>query len=296
VNILTAPAYAAIMRSNYSERNRGLLMGNSRVVVMVSSALFSYLSGWALDLLPGGYRWIFPLGALAGASAWIVFGRIRVRRDERDATAHFPFMEALGSLRSDRRYLVFLGLVFLCTGPNKLSIPLEPIWFVDVLGIDYRQAGLVLGTASSLSSLLGYVVWGRLSRDRSPLPLLVLSLVLVTLRYPVLAVSGGAGGVVIASMLSGFGNAGFELLVLFCVMRFSRGGRLGLNMGLHSAFIGIRGLVGPFIGSSLYAGAGLPIQTVFWIITGTTALGLGLLTAFTVRQERAGAMAVDANR
>jgi predicted MFS family arabinose efflux permease len=287
VSAFSGPAYASIMRSNYGERHRGKLMGNARIVIMLSSGLFSFLAGTALELLPGGYRWIFPLGALFGGASSLAFRPIRVRRssDTRPA-AHAAFLDTLRSLRKDKVYIAFQLLLLLCTGPNKLAIPLEPIWFVDHLHIDYHQAGLFLGTVYSVCCILGYLAWGRLTRNRDPHPLLMIVLTLYLFRYPVLALASKPGHLAFASVLAGFSDSGFELVMLFSVIRLSRGKSLAVAMGLHSAFLGVRGLVGPFIGNYLYTVVGLPIATIFWIITAATAVGILAFGAFVLRLRR----------
>ena len=287
VSTLSGPAYASIMRSNFSDRHRGELMGNSRIGIMLSSALFSYLAGAALEALPGGYRWVFPLGALFGAASSLAFRRIRVRRgDDLRPPPGFSFLDALRSVRKDRTYLAFLVLVFLCAGPNKLAIPLEPIWFVDHLHIDYQQAGFVLGTIGSICGVLGYLFWGRITRARDPLVLLAIDLVLFMARYPILALATTPAHLVIASVLSGFANAGFDLLMLFSVMKLARGRSFALAVGLHSAFVGVRGLIGPSIGTFLYATLGVSIPAIFWMITAATGVGIAALAVFVARMGR----------
>jgi hypothetical protein len=287
ISVLSGPAYASLIRANYGEPHRGELMGNARIVTTLGSAVFAYLAGVGLSLLPGGYRWIFPLGAIFGVAASFVFRRVRPRRGEETGhDAGRSFLDALRSLREDRRFLVFQLLLLLCAGPNKLAIPLEPIWFVDHLRIDYQEAGLILGTVYSVCSVLGYILWGRLTRGRDPLLLLLVVLALYALRYPILAVATVPGHVAFASVLAGLSDSGFELVMLFSLIRLSRGRNFALAYGLHSAFVGFRGLVGPFIGSWLYGTLGVSIETIFWGITVATAAGIVAFAAYTARLRK----------
>ena len=66
--------------------------------------------------------------------------------------------------------------------------------------------------------------------------------------------------------------AGFELLPLFVIIRFA-GTNLPLYIAFHSTLVGVRGIIGPFIGNFLYAGLGMRIVDIFWIIAAVASVG-----------------------
>ena len=63
---LTAPGYASIMRSNYSDAHRGRLMGNIRVLITIVAAVFSLAAGIVLARHEDIVRWLFPIAAVFG--------------------------------------------------------------------------------------------------------------------------------------------------------------------------------------------------------------------------------------
>ena len=287
---VSGPAYAGIMKSNYSDQYRGRLMGNTKIVAMATAAVFSYIAGAALEWSPSAYRWLFPLGAAFGMFASLLFRRLRVRRGtDHPVPRGFSFLQAWRALRSDRSYILFLSLLFLCAAPNKLAIPLEPIWLVDQIGMDYHQAGYILGTVTFVCSIVGYLASGWVSTRMDPLWALVCTILLFVGRYLTLALARTPLHVLPASALSGLGSSCFEMFVLFTVIRFARGGSLPLYSGLHSTFVGVRGIIGPFIGNYLYLTAGVSISGVFWIIAALTAGGMVALALFARSRHRVAA-------
>ena len=285
VSTIPGPAYASIMSTNYSDSERGRLMKNIRILRTVISALFAYGAGLILDLHPDAYRWLLPLSAVFGIAGSIMFRKVRVKvgRTTRDAAG--TFLGGLKVLKEDKRFLIFMGLFFLCAFPGKLAIPLEPIWFVDELDFDYRSAGLIVGTLVPVVGVLGYILWAKLLERVHPLMLLSCMFLLGVLRYPILALATEPAHVIPASIVSGLDNPGFELIPLFVMIRFARD-RLPLYVSFHSTLVGVRGIIGPFIGNALYAGAGIDIATIFWIITAMGVVGVTGMFVFAVRQSR----------
>jgi hypothetical protein len=286
LSTIPGPAYASIMRTNYSDANRSRLMSTNRVVRTIVSALAAYGAGALLDLHPDAYRWIIPASALIGMIGSLLFRRIRVRREQSTQAPPVSFRSALRVIRGDRPFLIFMLLFFICSGPPKMAIPLEPILFVDELHFDYRDAGLILGTISPVMSVAGFVLWAVLLRRFGALTLSSVMFLMSTVRYVVLALATDPVHTIPASALSGLANAGFELLPLFVMIRFA-GANLPLYIAFHSTLVGLRGILGPFIGNFLYANLGMRIVDVFWIITGISGAGVIGMFIFAFVQQRA---------
>jgi MFS family permease len=297
------PAYAAIMRSNYTDANRGRLMGDIRVAMMLVSAISSWAGGAILQAAPESYRWLFPTAGVLGVLSLLVFGRIPVSRDRAGSggppgSAHAPaeahggtaFLSSLRHVGRDRDFLLFLGALFLCAFPDKMLVPLEPIRLVDELGVDYHSAGLILGTASSVAGIAGYWFWGRISRRGRPLGLFVAILAVMALRLPFFAMAGVPVHLIPWSVLGGFSGAGFDILLLLVILRLAAPERFTLSYGMNSTLVGVRGILGPILGTVLYANGLLTIAQVAWLATALTFAGIGcmaLLDYSIRRRERA---------
>jgi hypothetical protein len=288
LNGLSGPAYASIVRANYGEADRGRLMGYLRIVITSLVAVFSFVAGQVLDLHPDAYRVLLPVGALFGTANAFLFRRIRVRAD---FTRGLPsggvtMRSTLSRVFRDRSFIMFEVLVGFASMPDKLGIPLEPILLVDEIKIDYRSAGLVLGTLTSVVNMLGFWLIGRLARKGRALTMFPALFGLLAIRWAVLAMATRVPHLVPASICSGLMNPGFELITLFAIMEFAPGPELPSYIGVHNALWGIRGLVGPALGTLVVESGLLGLRPAFWTIAAITMVGAVALQVFERTRNR----------
>lgn len=282
---LTGPAYSSIMRTNYSDANRGRLMGNIRIIIMVVSGAVSAAAGLVLASNEDFLRWLLLVSGMFGILSSLAFATIKVRKDAlgpekrplplaaAPATlAEQPRESPLRTLAANRPLLVFLGVLVLCATPDKLSVPLEPLWMVDVLRINYAEASLVLGTVVYAASVAGYYLWARALKRTSSFTLLALVVFVFAGRYVALALARSGPGLIPMSILSGLSNAGWDLVPLFCILDLSDARSFTLAFGLHTTLFGIRGTIGPTLGTLLYS-AGVPLHVIFLGIAAVIAIG-----------------------
>lgn len=284
---LAAPAYASIARTNYGEADRGRVLGRLRLIMTSIAAATSFAAGTILDLHPQAYRILLPFGALFGVANAFLFRRIRVRADRAAPAAGLTLRGTLSRIRGDRTFVVFLAIVFFASTPDKLGIPLEPILLVDEIAIDYRTAGLVLGTITSLASMLGFWLVGRIATRGRALTLLPSVFALLAARWGVLALATRPLHLVPASICMGMVNAGFELIMMFAIMELAPGSELAPYIGLHNALYGVRGLIGPALGTAIVQGGLLGIRPLLGLVAATTFVGAVMLQVFERRRHAA---------
>jgi hypothetical protein len=286
VSTFSGPAYASIMKTNYSDSNRGTLMSRIRILQTAVVAVAAFVAGQTLETHPAAYRWVVPLGACAGIASSFVFRHLKVRRAEQSSAGRLGLRTGLREVTANRPFLILMGAFFLCAGGGKLAIPLEPIRLVDELGMSYSQAGLIIGTITGVTSMFGYWLWGRLSKRRDPLELMLAVFVLGLLRNPIMALARSPWHVIPASLVSGLSSPGYDLVPLFAILGLAGPGSVPVYIAFHNTLIGVRGLVGPYLGTALHDGAGLPIASVYWIITGVVAAGALVMAAFLFTRAR----------
>lgn len=290
---LTSPAYTSIMREGYSDANRARLMGNRIAAIMLASAFFSWLAGLILQSDPEAWRWLFPVASAFGVTASLVFRRIQPHPP---AASHapgtdapsLPFRAALRMVGRNKRYLAFMGVLFLCVGPEKLLVPLEPIRLVDEIRVDYQGAGLILGSVFQLASMAGYWLAGRLLRKRKPVTLIAFATACIVGRLPFLALARSQYVLLPGSVLQGLGYSIFDMSVFVAVLGFADPAMLSLYMGVNLFFGGVRGLIGPFLGDLLYSSGLFTIVQVVWLAAGLTVLGLVSVVLLARRADRPG--------
>jgi hypothetical protein len=249
---------------------------------VVVSALFSLLAGALLAADERIVRWLFPAAAVFGVLSSLTFSRIRVRKSpELPHEAVSPSFA--GSFRVVRRnvpYLLFMGILFLCAMPDKLAVPLEPIWLVDDLHIGYGDASFLLGTVASVASIGGYLVWARALKRMNSFVVLSVVVFLFAARFAALGLARNSAGLLPMSILSGLSNAGWDLVPIFCMIAIADRSNFSLYIGFNTTLYGIRGLIGPTIGTFLYSSGALPMGGIFLLIAGLLACGGVLLLFF----------------
>src|SRR5688572_18872079 len=127
---VSTPAYTAIMKETYPERQRGRLMSSVRIVMNGFTLTFALLMG---PLMDAGldYRYAFSFGGFFGAmSAW-TFSRIRIPPVAEIGETRSPAREfyagTLNILKRNRGYRWFSASVFVSGFGNIIAATLYPI-------------------------------------------------------------------------------------------------------------------------------------------------------------------------
>ncbi len=278
---LGGPAYSSIMRSNYSDANRGRLMGNIRIVIMTMSTILSASAGILLHANEAILRWLFLAASVFGILSALIFSRIRVRRGPViSAPAPESFVGAFRIVMRNGPFLLFMGILFLCATPDKLAVPLEPIWFVDFLHLGYGEASFLLGTVVSVASIAGYYLWAKALRRFNSFTVLAAVVFLFALRFAALGLARTSAQLLPMSILSGIVNAGWDLVPIFCIIALADRSNFSMYIGFNTTCFGIRGLIGPTIGTSVYSAGVLPLGGIFLMIAALLMIGCGSLWLF----------------
>lgn len=282
---VSSPAYSSIMRTNYSDANRGRLMGNIRIVIVAVSTLCSALAGILLARNENCVHWLFAIAAVFGVASSIIFGRIKVRRGPGipQGTGTVSFARSARIVRRNVPFMLFMGIMFLCAFGDKFAIPLEPIWLVDTLKVGYGDASFLLGSVVSLVSIVGYFVWARALKRFNSFAVLSCVVFVYAARFASLAVARSSSQLLPMCIFSGLSNAGWDLVPLFCMIALAEPANFSLYIGFNTTLYGVRGLMGPWIGTALYTSGALSIRSIFWMITAIIACGGGVMLAFSFR-------------
>jgi MFS family permease len=282
---LGGPAYSSIMRTNYSDAYRGRLMGNIRIIVMSVSTVLSACAGILLNANETLVRWLFLAAAVFGILSALIFARIRVRGEPAvPMKAPSSFVGAFRIVARNSPFLVFMGILFLCATPDKLAVPLEPIWLVDFLHLGYGEASLLLGSTVSAASIAGYYLWAKALKRFSSFTVLTAVVFLFALRFATLGLARTSSQLLPMSILSGIVNAGWDLVPIFCIIALSDRANFSMYIGFNTTCFGIRGLIGPSIGTFLYASGVLPLGGIFLMIGALLAVSGSSLWVFSRRQ------------
>ena len=282
---LPAPAYARIIQAIYPVTYRGRALAVVRAWMVLAMLIATPLAGMALDY--AGYRVLFPIAGALGVTSTLLFTRLRV-----DEQALPPLR--IGSLRGiwsilgeNRRFARYLfgfsvyGVGFL------MSFPFYAIVQVDRLKLSYSAIGY-LGLAQSLCWLLGNMYWGRLVDRRGGLWVLRRNVAIALLVPFTYIWAFDAWTLLPAFIAQGIISAGVDLGVISTGMELASPERVVEYSALQATIIGLRGMLGPFVGVAL-VGLGLPERAVFAIGCGLIVAAWALLGTVLVGTERRGA-------
>jgi hypothetical protein len=287
---LNGPAYSSFLRSNYSDAHRSRIMGDIRIAVTVLSAIFSGIAGLVLARNEALMRWLFLLSAGFGVASSLVFSRIKIRRRPDDPLEEAPrptLRQSVRTVRKNLPFLGFVGLFFLCAGFDKLAVPLEPIWLVDTLRISYSDTSFMLGTVISLASIAAYFLWARALRRFNPFTLLAVNVVAFSARFAALAAARSSAQLLPMSIFSGICNAGWDIIPIFCMIALTDSENFALYIGVNTTLYGVRGLIGPTVGTLLYTSKAMSLDAILWMISGlllASAVGMFVFARTTGRR------------
>ncbi len=295
-----SPAYTGIIKDIYPTEHRGKAMGYVRVEMSLAAILAAYIGGHLLNLGPQSYRWVFPLGAVFGLLALASFRKIEVKSDSevKDDRESFSFLKAIHIFQKDKSFLRYQLIFFIFGFGWLLTLPLYPIFVVDVLHISKATLGKV-GALFSLFWLISYLFWGEYIDKKGPLRVRYLTILLfsfVPFFYFLANRFQGVGLwlIFVAAAISGLAAGGGELSRFNYVSRIAAADKVQSYWGIDFTLMGIRGVIAPFIGIGLkeVLGIGGAFMAAFFLIFA----GFVLMALFAKRQAAVLSLHLKAGR
>ncbi|MFD0589791.1 MFS transporter [Paenibacillus sp. GCM10027627] len=256
---IQAPAYAALVSRMYPSDIRGRLMGYVRVAMGILMIPLAYLVGsWSDAFGPSG-----PLiaASIAGMLSIGLFNTLKLskksdRPNQTEAAdtagrpkIKFSLTEQWELVKNNRTLAVFLLATTFAGFGNMFSSPLYQIIQVDVLELSNVQIGYAR-VAYFTALLLTFWIAG-LMIDRFHIKY---TLTVGIGAYAVVPMLYGLWGtyeaVIVGNAIQGIGEAIWDIGILAFVFRLVPG-REATVFGIHLMLFGIRGSIGPLLGSSL---------------------------------------------
>ena len=270
---LPTPIYGGIFQKIYPVEARGKIMAVVRVGMSVTLLMLAPLAGWVLD--GAGYRVLFPVAAVIGVLSAVIFARLRFNQRELQLRQRPTLRNLGGILVRDKRFSLYLAAVVLFGLSLLVPSALIPLVQVDRLQLTYAELGW-LNLALSLARLLSYVYWGRqIDRWGAVRCLQVACLINVIVVVPYIWVTR-AWMLLPSFVASGVVNSAVDLAFINAAIQLAHVRRFQEYAALQSTVIGIRGIIGPFIGVGLLR-LGVSGPAIFAAAGGLTLLAALLL-------------------
>lgn len=273
-----APAYVQTIQILYPIEQRGRILAAVRVGLVALSLGLTPLAGWVLDVL--GYRVLLPLAGLSGIGSSLIFFGLMRNLPNLTVASDRPAITPAQIVRTDPRMISYLIGLFLFGLGALMASPLFPIIQADRLNLSYSVIGL-LGFLQSLFWFFGYLFGGHiLDRFGGIRTLQVVFAINAVVILPYIWAT--QGWMLIPSFIAaGLVTAGFDLAVLYTISYLAGVDRVPDYAALNSTIAGLRGLLGPFLGTLLVS-IGWTYSAVFFLSAGLTIAGAVAL-AFTAR-------------
>lgn len=266
---IQAPAYAAFVSRMYPPETRGRLMGYVRVAMGVVMIPLAYLVGnWAEAYGPTG-----PLiaGSLMGVVSIGIFNTLKVSKkrenvgaepaddrvgggDDQEGNrkrASFDIKQQWTLVKNNKALGVFLLATTFAGFGNMFASPLYQIIQVNVLELSNVQIGYAR-VAYFTALLLTFWIAGMMI-DRFPIKYTLMVGIGAYAVVPMLyGVWGNYSAVLVGNAVQGIGEAIWDIGILAFVFRLVPG-REAMVFGIHLMLFGLRGTLGPLLGTSLSA-------------------------------------------
>jgi DHA1 family inner membrane transport protein len=255
---LPVPGYAEVMRKIYPDAYRGRAMAYVRVVMTATMTVLTPVAGILLDRV--GYQILFPVAAIFGILSSLAFGRITFA--ETIISPPRPLSNLWRVLSEDRRYLSYQIAFFVYGFGNLMVVPLFPIFLVDEMRLSYGEVGL-LGMINAIFWMLAYVLWGRSVDRRGSFWTLEVNFIL-TIFVPLgFFLAWDMKLLAVAYVFNGLTTAGIDLGWINGIMEIADRERVGDYTALHTFFVGVRGMLGPFLGAFLASTPAVGLRGAF---------------------------------
>ena len=287
-------AYTEVVRRSYAANVRGRALGVVRLGMVLAMLICTPIMGYVLDHT--GYQVVFVVAAAFGiVSAWM-FIRMKPGPSTEPVSveaARHSVTDLWQVLKRDRRFAVYLlGIVGFGLG-GLVGIAFYPAVLVDRLHLTYSDVSW-LGFAQSISWVLGLLVWGRMVDSRGG-PWAMRLCFALSIIVPLCYLFAGSGWALLpAYIVSGLTSGGVDLAFTNAVIDLAEPGQTYEYAALQRTVIGVRGLIGPFLGVWLF-NLGVPVAVVFILaaLCYVSAAVLMLRPEFSNRYSLPSAIPVD---
>jgi MFS family permease len=277
------PAWMEILRRNVNKEERSRAFSMSSAVGYGEGVLLSMAMGAMLDHDPGLWKMLIFGAALLGLCATAVQARVPVLEEEapkeRPSWKELivrPWQDSIDLLRKRRDFAAFQWGFMICGFAIMLIKPALPIFAVDELGISYTQMAGAISIAQGLGYVVSSPLWARWM-GRMPMHQISSGVFCVMALFPLLLVLAKwqLFWFYIAYFWYGVGQGGSHLIWNMSGPHFAGKEESARYTGVGVVMVGLRGAVGPPLGSVISTGWGaIPVLSLGAILCLLSGIGL----------------------
>jgi len=251
---LSSLAFTSLLADTIPSRRRGEVVSIRHFLSGISSAITVLIGGKLLDLVPFplNYQSLFFIGFLASLISLRYVSRIQAPQAIAAPKAPPSLSPAeLWRLANDNRnFARFAFSSFVFHWGLFLPAALYPIYWVKHLHASDSWIGL-MATFSNATTVLAYLLWGRVAARRGNRPILFVSTLGLVL-YPVLTgLSPSVEPLLLVAIIGGAFTAGVNLTLYSTLLEVCPRERRPTFIALYTVLINVAGFLGPMLGTCL---------------------------------------------
>ncbi|MCO6429525.1 MAG: MFS transporter [Deltaproteobacteria bacterium] len=265
-NSISLPLVTHMLQENYPGSLLGRLFSRTVMIRIAVAALFSELAGRALTGQLEYYQFLMAIFFLSSLYSAYCLSRCPSQVIAR-GPARNPF-SGMRFIRTDRVFRRTLICWMLMGFANVMMVPLRIEYIANPsygLSLSVSEIALLTGVIPNISRFIFSPFWGALF-DRINFFMLRIS-INVGFAIGILSffTSDSWPGLILGAVLFGLSNAGGDIAGNLWVTKFAPPEKVAEYMGVHTFFMGVRGIVAPFTG--------------FYLAQELTLASLGLISA-----------------
>lgn len=149
-NTFMNPLFSNIMQLNFRKKNRGFVYGIVSSVSVLSTLVVSNLSGKLLDVNDNLYKLLFSVSAVSGFLCCFIFSKVKIRKIrqkkiEEELSFLQPIKIIVKILKENKDFMKYEIFFFLYGIGYLIILPSIPVYFVDILKLDYSKISFIKG-------------------------------------------------------------------------------------------------------------------------------------------------------
>ncbi|MBS0622775.1 MAG: MFS transporter [Verrucomicrobia bacterium] len=261
----TIPAWMELLKVQLSENETRKAVSSSSFVNFLAASLVPLLISPILDRSIGAWKWFFVLAAFVSLLRLLLLARTRMEtklyHEKKKSSSHFlthPWREGFTLLKT-RPDFAFYQLIFFFGGLGLMvTQPALPKFIEGVLQLSYTEVALAIALCKGVGFALTNSWWSRwiykidLYRFSA-----IVTIVASASLFLLFASTYWTWGIYLSFAIYGVMQAGSQLSWQLAGPLFAKSEDSTSYSGVNVFMVGIRGLIGPWLGRMIWLFAGL---------------------------------------
>lgn len=254
--------FSVVMNAVAGPKLRYDLLSRRWSVMGLITAAFIALTGALLDRLgfPFNFQLAFMALSVGGLISAFFGNRLRLPDTSRPAAPARSLRDQWrafsGLLKGHPAFVGITSRRFLYMAGVSLAVPILPLYYVRVARADDAAIGLI-STAQTLTLLIGYRLWTRVSERRGSRVVLLLTTLALAVYPAIMASTQRVPLIAVLAAVAGIFQGGFDLVVFDELMKRVPSDQAPLFVSFDQSTQNLAAMVAPLIGTLLADRLGL---------------------------------------